>query len=61
MLRLTHDGYGVDVEVELVGREAPPAAGAVLEPEAGEVARAKVTDSTQHLDWRNFDLVHDWI
>ena len=46
MLGLTYDGDGVDVEVELVGREAPPAGGAVLEPESGEVGRAKVADST---------------
>ena len=49
LLRLTHDGHGVDVEVELVGREAPPAAGAVLQPELGEVGGAKVADSAKHL------------
>ena len=49
MLGLAHDGHGVDGEVELVGREAPPAAGPVLRPEAGEIAGAKVADSAQHL------------
>ena len=53
LLRLTHDGHGVDVEVELVGREAPPAAGAVLQPELGEVGGAKVADSAKHLSCRS--------
>ena len=46
---MAHDGERVDAQVELVGREAPPAGGAVVRPEPGQVRHAKVADAALHL------------
>lgn len=49
VLGVAHDRQGVDGEVKLVAREAPPAAGPVLRPEDGQVCHGKVTDAAKHL------------
>ena len=47
VLGVAHDGKRVDAEVELVGGEAAPAAGAVLRPKDGQVGHGKVADAAQ--------------